>query len=140
MILFLMLISSAASAEFNTAWITTEAFGIYIEADGGTGKGTVLVYVKGDAFSREEKKYPFNEECTFKGHPDWPTPDSFSCHKNGHTPLAGTTYKLIKYKKIKSEPSGECIPDNGIGLRYICVKGCGKSMTPKYLEAFEGMC
>lgn len=141
LIIFLMLVSLTVNAtEFDTAWIHTEKFSIYIEGDGGTGNGTVLVYIKEDESSREEKRYPFSEECTFKGHPDWPTPDSFSCHNNGHTPLAGTAYKLIKYKKPKSKPTGGCVPDDGIGLRYICIKGCGKSMAPKYLHAFEGMC
>ncbi len=83
----------------------------------------------------KHEEYNFLEECTVDYGGGW-MPVSFSCDKKGHTPLAGATYKLIKFGKSKSS----CASDSDQGSRYICTQGCKNSMAPKYLEAFDGMC
>ncbi|MFY9260789.1 MAG: hypothetical protein WAO71_09815 [Gallionella sp.] len=142
-LLMIYLPLAANSAEYDVAHFSNQRFRISIFHD----QGHTVVYTKfingeADLASWEIHEYPFEEECKFKGNVDWPTPSYIICHKNGRTPLAGTTYKLTQYKKPKTAPRSECEPDDqaGIGVRYICIKGCEKPMVPKYLEAFGGMC
>lgn len=138
-------ILSYASCELETASIKTETLFLSIYDEGCANDKIVIYFATKDRESREFENsttVPFVEECTFKGHVDYPTPSYIICRKNGRTPLAGATYKLTQYKKSKSAPRRECEPDDqaGIGVRYICIKGCEKPMVPKYLEAFDGMC
>ncbi len=61
---------------------------------------------------------PFRKECKNSD-------TGFSCHKDGKTLLAGTTYKYT------TDTNPKC-PFEVVGKRLTCVSGCTKK-TPKYL-------
>lgn len=72
--------------------------------------------------------YPFEQEC--KASDDF---SSFSCRADGHTPLAGTSYRIEQF----GSKTIDCTDMAGgkmkvPRLRYVCFSGCGKS-APKYL-------
>jgi hypothetical protein len=75
------------------------------------------------------KKVPFLFECTL-------TKDGFRCRPNGKTPLAGATYRRIKFGRSQNA----CDEAGELGEKYICIKGCGKPNIPEYLNGFDGSC
>jgi hypothetical protein len=111
----------------------------YMEiSDGGCGDdGTQIQYTNifgknGEPDYSSIKKYPFYKECTLSQTKDG-NDTGFICSKNGHTPLAGTTYKKVKHGKYLCQLPGE--GDIYIqSYRYICVNGCSRPLAPKYLE------
>jgi hypothetical protein len=75
------------------------------------------------------KEYSFFDECKLTNTSSF---DSFSCHKDGHTPLAGATYKLM-LGKATYDCSDELGSKNTPHKRYMCIAGCVASV-PEYLE------
>ncbi len=84
-----------------------------------------------DAHTKHQK-YEFNKECRATYSKNW-IPTSFKCDKNGHTPLAGASYKRVEY----GESTRDCEKGEP-GFRYICTTGCNNSVAPKYLESDSG--
>ena len=62
--------------------------------------------------------------------------DGFKCRPGGKTPLAGATYKKIKFGRSKNS----CEEKNVLGEKYICTEGCGGPVVPEYLEGDDGSC
>ena len=83
----------------------------------------------------KSKQFPFNKECSL-------TENGFKCRSEGHTPLAGATYKKIYFGRSQH------VSDCGIGLdpykepgeKYICIKGCAKPTIPEFLFGDDGSC
>jgi hypothetical protein len=60
--------------------------------------------------------YPFADECAI-------SKNSFTCNKDGHTPLSGTTFK----KTTKGD-----VP-RGRTPQYRCISGCDNASVPTVL-------
>ena len=83
------------------------------------------------------KVYRFDDECALKFDKIGRT-TGFSCRANGHTPLAGATYKLKQFGFFMlncgdgegGKGEGQKWPRN----RYVCVAGCNKTSAPKSLD------
>lgn len=149
LILFLFLFVWSFAAEAGCAYIgeiTTEKFSIDI-SDGGCGPKVMITFwaLKKNGSLGKQKEYPFNEECflTLNGKDvrkikkyDGYSMDGFSCRADGHTPLAGASYKLIQFGRSRNS----CADDSELGSKYICVKGCGKSIVPEYINGHDGTC
>ena len=98
----------------------------YLEiTDDGCGPETVIRFTRtilkdGSPDWDTMQTVPFYKECsmskTFQG---------FSCNQEGHSPLAGAAYKVVKGGKpmCRADP----------GYRYVCIRGCIKG-APKYLN------
>ncbi|MBI5784492.1 MAG: hypothetical protein HZA64_03455 [Rhodocyclales bacterium] len=85
----------------------------------------VIVYSylrKGKSQSQEDfHTYKLKEECEF-------TETGFTCRIDGHTPLAGTTWKNYTGSNLKNGKP-RCNP-----VFYVCDKGCKKAGVPKTLS------
>lgn len=84
------------------------------------------------AYEKDLKTYRFIEECTYKD-------QGFTCRADGHTPLAGTTWKFYSGSNIKNGKP-KCNP-----VIYECVKGCQGDYLPKelsgtYEQSKDGEC
>jgi hypothetical protein len=66
--------------------------------------------------------FPFDEECK-------ETKAGFTCRADGHTPLAGTSYKRGTQGKDVCDKTGKTKQ-----AIYRCVKGCRRADVPRILE------
>jgi len=128
-VLFLLLMLCAVTARAGCDYIAelhTDKFDIEI-SDGGCAGDTMITYKIG---KNKTNSVPFYKECTMEELGRW-----FSCRKNGISPLAGATYKLVEHGK-----SSVCnLPDENTPYptyRYVCVKGCNTSV-PRHLETMD---
>jgi hypothetical protein len=126
MLCFLMPFTAQASCG-SMADLDSKEFHIYI-GDCVENRISFAIADKNGKFGKK-KSFLFEKECSM-------TKDGFKCRADGHTPLAGATYKLIHFGRSRNS----CSPESELGAKYICIKGCGKDSVPEYLNADDGSC
>ena len=129
---------SYASCELEMASIRTETLSLSIYDEGCANDQIVIDFATKDRESSKFEssiKVPFLSECAL-------TKDGFKCNAKGKTPLAGATYKKVKFGRSWHDNScGDGEPNyDAPGEKYICVKGCGKLTIPEYLIGNDGSC
>jgi len=80
-------------------------------------------------YSKLSDGVPFLKECSL-------TKTGFKCRPDGSTPLAGATYKKVKFGRS----GNACDTDGELGEKYVCVAGCSRPGVPAYLLGFDGSC
>lgn len=84
--------------------------------------------------SKDQLKYRFSDECTWKGN------DVFFCHSNGHTLLAGRTYRRQAYGTLKCRDPNTDKAYQAPNSRFVCSRGCTPSSHHRVILNANGNC
>ena len=148
---FLFLLTSGLNASGNSTFAEggNGDYNVVItQEDGACGSDLCITVTKMSKSKKipYTKTYPFLDECYFtlngkktKIYSDY---DGMVCRAKGRTPLAGATYKKIRF----GASSNSCAEEDELGNKYVCVKGCGggwqkpPSKVPEVLYGDDGLC
>lgn len=155
LIIFMLLCTltqNSLAGEIYVADGESEGYRFDISGEGGVcGLSPVCINVYKTLKNNEVKvkSFPFEKECylTLNGKKIRPDADGyggefdrkyngFSCYSKGHTPLAGATYKAIKFGRS----SNACEESDILGSKFICIKGCKNPIVPEYMNGSDGTC
>jgi hypothetical protein len=153
LLIFLLLLTCSLIARAGCVYVADyvgevsgEKIGIDM-SDGGCSFKEVMIEfwkINKNGSQHSYASYPFGKECflTQKGVNIGKIKaydgsyDGLYCRPNGHTPLAGATYKLVKFGRSQNS----CADENELGNKFICIKGCGKLSVPEYINGTDGTC